>query len=334
MTTSTLPAEENNEFEANSAGSKKSGAFRVCPNCSLEFRAASNYCANCGQANKTHKRPVIHFVREFVEDLFNLDARLFVTFRDLVAKPGLLTKNYNSDQRARYTSPLKFYVIASLLFFFTINWLTRSGVETANLEFQEAMTQSDSLWTDTDIKMFSLSLDGEELGALSQIIPPDRSRVDSVLVAHGKEVGWFEMRLLMSFMPILVGQFSVSEYVAKLIRNFSYSLFVLMPVFAFILKVLYVRRHQYYTEHLIFAIHLHTFAFLVLTLGLWADQMQKIIPVQLLMFSGVLVYQVLAMRVVYEQGWMKTVVKSILANNIYFFVFLSVSLIVFLWSLF
>src|SRR5690606_27414209 len=55
-------------------------------------------------------------------------------------------------------------------------------------------------------------------------------------------------------------------------------MFFLLPLFAFLLKVLYLFSKRYYTEHLTLALHTHSFMFLAFLLmimlsgiGDWAD---------------------------------------------------------------
>jgi len=55
-------------------------------------------------------------------------------------------------------------------------------------------------------------------------------------------------------------------FVTLLLKNISYALFILMPLFALILQLLYLRRKRYYIEHLIFTVNMHSFALLLLSL--------------------------------------------------------------------
>jgi hypothetical protein len=58
-----------------------------------------------------------------------------------------------------------------------------------------------------------------------------------------------------------------SEVVRHMQRMAPYALFVLMPVFALLLYLIYFRRHRVYGEHLVFTLHVHAFLFFVLNLG-------------------------------------------------------------------
>ena len=100
-------------------------------------------------------------------------------------------------------------------------------------------------------------------------------------------------------------------------------IFFLLPIFAFILKVFYIRQDWYYSEHLIFALHNSAVAFLVFSLmalviafgggASWADTTSNV------MSMGILAYFYFAQLRVYGQGWLKTLVKFLLILSIYTF---------------
>ncbi len=50
-----------------------------------------------------------------------------------------------------------------------------------------------------------------------------------------------------------------------LIANLQRAFFLLLPVFALLLKLFYLRRGRLYLDHLVFALHFHAFAFVVMT---------------------------------------------------------------------
>ncbi|CAN0572076.1 unnamed protein product, partial [Laminaria digitata] len=224
----------------------------ACPNCSYTFEDADNFCPSCGQRNTTHKRPLRYFIREFFEELLSLDTRAFTTLHNLVLAPGLLTKNYNADKRALYTAPLRFYVLTSVLFFISISWMTQSSIRKSDAELKTAIQPSDSLFSDMNATLFwNLDLGPADFEALQKLDEYTMDSIDSVLTAQGKQTNWLNIRALLGLAPILSGDFSLEQYYSKLLRNLSYSLFFFMPMLALIFKFLYIRRHQFYTEHLI-----------------------------------------------------------------------------------
>ena len=87
-------------------------------------------------------------------------------------------------------------------------------------------------------------------------------------------------------------------------------MFVLLPVFALMLKLLYVRRRRFYAEHFVFLLHVHAFVYMifaallvmrgVFTLPTW-------LALSALLWVGIYIF--VAMRRVYGQGRGITLVK-------------------------
>jgi hypothetical protein len=93
--------------------------------------------------------------------------------------------------------------------------------------------------------------------------------------------------------------------IRDLLRFAPHMVFLLLPVFALLLKLLYVRRGRYYAEHVVFALHLHAFFFVMFLMTLlplwsWFDWIPAI---------WIFLYTWLAMKRVYRQGWFRTTVK-------------------------
>ncbi|MDJ0748602.1 MAG: DUF3667 domain-containing protein [Woeseiaceae bacterium] len=89
-------------------------------------------------------------------------------------------------------------------------------------------------------------------------------------------------------------------------------MFVLLPVFALLMKALYFRR--LYFDHLIFAIHLHTAGYLILALLLplenFADLNIGWAILQGVVGAYFLAYFFIAVRRVYESSWLITTLKA------------------------
>ena len=96
-------------------------------------------------------------------------------------------------------------------------------------------------------------------------------------------------------------------FLAGVERNAPTAAFLMLPLFAFILKLLYVFRKRYYVEHFVFSLHVHSFAFLLFTAALLIDS--EWFTTGALIWLGV--YILLAMRRVYRQRWLMTVVKFV-----------------------
>ena len=86
-----------------------------CLNCGSPL--VGQFCADCGQRDI----PPYPSVRELAIDAFwelsGWDGRFATTVRALVRRPGMLTREFLEGRRARYISPLRLYLMASLVYF-------------------------------------------------------------------------------------------------------------------------------------------------------------------------------------------------------------------------
>ena len=138
----------------------------------------------------------------------------------------------------------------------------------------------------------------------------------TVLARHGVEN---LPRIKKDPKPFLLGAFGLLPQV----------LFVLMPLFALLLKVFYLFKRRLYMEHLIVALHSHSFiyfALLLLTvLGLlrsWANGaapwMSGLLSVAIFVLGWWLpIYLLIMQKRVYRQGWFFTIVKYLLIGLCY-----------------
>jgi hypothetical protein len=106
--------------------------------------------------------------------------------------------------------------------------------------------------------------------------------------------------------------------VSDLLEYAPHMVFLLLPVFALLLKALYVRRGRYYAEHFVFALHVHAFFFIIAIIMFllpWGG-------VNGLLLLWMIAYTWLAMRRVYRQGWLRTTAKWALLGWSYTMVFM------------
>jgi hypothetical protein len=96
-------------------------------------------------------------------------------------------------------------------------------------------------------------------------------------------------------------------------ENAPIGVFVMMPLFALILKLLYVRHKRFYVEHFVFALHTHAFAFLTGTVVLLSNSD----TVQGLAMIWLMIYLFFALKRVYGQGIIRTFTKYVVLGFAY-----------------
>ena len=96
-----------------------------------------------------------------------------------------------------------------------------------------------------------------------------------------------------------------------------------IPLFAFILKILYIRKGRFYVEHLVYALHIHTFLYVaVIITSLAVMGANRTVPalggwITGLMVCAIVVQIFLSIRRVYNQGWFMTMLKFLLGGFVY-----------------
>jgi hypothetical protein len=86
-----------------------------CLNCGTEVQG--RYCHVCGQENVVPKETFWHMVTHFFFDITHFDSQFFASVKDLLFRPGFLSKEYMIGRRASYLHPVRMYVFTSAIFF-------------------------------------------------------------------------------------------------------------------------------------------------------------------------------------------------------------------------
>jgi hypothetical protein len=127
------------------------------------------------------------------------------------------------------------------------------------------------------------------------------AELDSVIVTRVRELGEMEPKE------------AIQHVIEEFLKYVPQTMFLLVPVFAGLLKLLYIRQKRLYVEHFVFALHVHAFVFLTMGLTL----IEPISFLQPFAMLWMVVYGYLAMHRVYGQGWFMTGVKYMTAGLSY-----------------
>ena len=98
----------------NLQGQLEQQAAGRCLNCGEELEGA--FCSSCGQRSVPANPTVSELAGDAWQELSGYDGRVAATFRGLL-HPGRLTVDYLQGRRARYLSPIRLYLIASVVYF-------------------------------------------------------------------------------------------------------------------------------------------------------------------------------------------------------------------------
>nr|WP_314547597.1 DUF3667 domain-containing protein [uncultured Massilia sp.] len=259
-----------------------------CPNCGADV--SGNFCHQCGQETVLHPPSMAEFFHEFVGHYVALEGKLWKTLGLLLFRPGRLTLEYMAGRRVRYVQPLRVYLTFSLIFFALFKFMgeehhiggvkydAKPVIHVGKDDIEKQKQARAELQAELEAEQNT-----RELAKLDTFKRFENGLIDSFTQDNGKKV----KLAMFSYAP--------------------YAVFALMPVFALLLKLLYLGSGRRYGEHLLFALHTNAFAFLMLSLILLADG-----PVPSLgqvMFLWMMVYLPLAMRRVYGGGRIATFLR-------------------------
>jgi len=119
-----------------------------CLNCGRPLDFTDKFCPNCSQRNSTKQLSINDFLQEFMSSIFTYDSRLRYTIKDLLFKPGTITKNYVKGQRLKYANPFRFFLSVSIIYFLIQGLATSLGIDDGNSAFK---LNGDSINTTTNI---------------------------------------------------------------------------------------------------------------------------------------------------------------------------------------
>ena len=290
----------------------------TCLNCGNE--RAENFCPQCGQ-RAGNRLEIGAFVRDVVDDQLSVDAKIPRTLGPLFLKPGFLTAEFINGRAARYIPPFRLYLLTSLLFFLLLSFLSGRS-DWAERAEKEITAQSDTVAARTAAAdtanglRIGVSRNGETWLQKTEVNVPWKwldQKIETNLDALGK-------------LPPAVAMRRVTD---ATIEELPKVMFILLPVYALLLKLLYARRKRYYIEHFIFALHVHSFTFLLFAMALvsrldWASVIISIV---------LPVYTYVAMKRVYQQGYFKTFVKWGVLGFVYSTLLMFGLIFAFIWAL-
>ena len=240
-------------FSPASDASPTPSPLASCLNCHAPL--AGPFCSECGQRDV----PPYPSVRELVVDAFSefsgWDGRLATTVRGLITRPGRLTREFLEGRRARFISPLRLYLTASLVYFVL-------AATTPDVRLEDGTAMFVGLRV-TNFPSDSTGSRAQRVGAaagtaLDSGQPLDAATRDSLLAEISGAPTPMQPFLRRAVLDPVGLKRSVLEALPRM-------LFAQLPVFAGIVAVFY--RGRKYPEHLYFAIHLHAFVFLALSLA-------------------------------------------------------------------
>ena len=407
--------------------------YTYCKNCGT--RLEGMYCHHCGQYALDTEQPFWKYVRQYFENVYQFDTKVWRTLWYMFTRPGFLTAEFNAGKINSYVHPFRLYMCISVVFFAVVFMLTGDRVGDLNsmntghlkrrivqqleqpaaladttvylyqapdlvkvLSMHYGIADVDSLvryqLVDTpyglarttlprllvDSCFRVVNIDGQDWDFIRQTRAMEHLNIENWI--DGKDYGPDNVEAIHAFpvdslhvattdgrdslvldparvyvwndtknaeVATLQREQFTNDFLNGLSKWTPFYMMFLLPLFAFMLKVLYYRKHMPYMWHFVHAIHLNTVFLILLSIPLiplfayGIDDIlsdgttltyvqRKFAATTIAGFPiAMFLYMFVSFHVVYRQGWIKTLVKSVLFFATFTAIALLVATLLLLW---
>jgi hypothetical protein len=290
----------------------------ACLNCDAPTTGA--YCAACGQRAEDRTVGLRLLITDGLEDLVNLDGRVFRTFRELLLRPGFVSAEYVRGRRARYFTPFRTYLAASLACFLVTaarDGLRRTDAVPApppraasplagvTLDLAErGLTVDIDPDVDGEIALGPLRVRERDLRGSVEDYDRRQAALSPEQRASPLERATTRNAIRMTHAPEVLAQ----RFVEQAPKMMS----ALVPVHAALLALFYHRRRRFFAEHLVLSLHQHALVFVFLTIDIlipsdgwgWMGT-----ALDGLVASAAFLHLVASLRTFHGEGWLASAAK-------------------------
>ncbi len=335
---------------------------RHCENCQIALQGP--FCHGCGQPERTPVRALFALAGDAVDYLFDLDSRLLNTLKNLFFRPGRLTEAYLRGQRMSFVRPLRIYIVVSALLFVVISATTNDlnvvTDEEGNTAQANAQVTNVPGVGETGADTVAAPGSDLEAAAVDEMPPPPillpvRGEPETAVAGKRKPISltlfgskpWHATDNPLEFavfpdavnrrINIFIGTVIEKSELARenpkrlgheFLRVLPQSMFVLLPIFALLLKVVMVFKRRLYMEHLMVAVHSHTFIFMGILVAVVLGSIEEWWPTTWLnpwgLLTGLTVAWIpinlfLTQKRVYRQSFLGAAFGSLIISTLYLF---------------
>ena len=303
-----------------------------CANCGVAL--LGNYCSDCGQEDREVRRPFWRILSHLLRAVLDLDGRVYRSLFLLYTRPGHLSDEYLNGRRARYTPPLRMFLVLSISFFLMVSIAGNFAAPPAagNGAGAPAADGNPAAQQASDRPIQELLGAGDE---------------DEQLDLDPQEIVEALREMELPFLPAAAEEQLISLVIDQLIANYTdmrespgaffrdffsesleyVTIFVLlmMPLLALVQWVLYVFKGRYYIEHFILTLHNHSFlivtAYLLALTGLFGNLLPVLEGfidwIDFAIVIWAIIYLYLSLKNFYRGGYIVSGLVYVTASLIY-----------------
>ena len=264
----------------------------ICTNCDSELKGP--FCEQCGQPSRSRRAPFWRMVAEASEDVITFDSKFYKSVFQLLIQPGQLSQQFISGKRVAILPPIRMYLVISLAFFLVFQ-IPSPDVTNENVYIGDVLIGYDQpIEGQPTYRIFSFGKEDKVFG------------------------DWFKKTFADKEEEIKSGnpQVVVDRIFNNLEDSIPKILIIFLPIFALVLKLLYLFKRVLYFDHLIFSLHFQSWLMgmilIIYALALqnpWWSALSAVIPI----------YLAKAQKVVYQQSYWLVIPKTFVILIVYVF---------------
>ncbi|MCX2720009.1 DUF3667 domain-containing protein [Lentiprolixibacter aurantiacus] len=334
-----------------------------CKNCEKSFDATFDFCPYCGQEKADDLTFGVLFSNT-IENYFSIDARFFRSFIPLMLKPGVLPRRFVDGKRLKYLHPAQFYLFISVLFFFLFASSVREADSEVSQVLEKGFNAEISLDSVVNPEPDSLALEqarkvmkqnqkftgmsDQDIAVLDSVMKADpnipkmsftfrREALDSLIAIGAPQ----EEKLKVMGMDEDAGSFTRRFYqqllkfyekkgggiLQTLYDSIPIAMFLLMPLFALLLKVFYWKRGNF-AHHMVFSFYYFTFLFTAFSILMLLNMIWDVpFALEFLVSLSFGIYLMIALRNFYRSSWIGAFFKSGFVSFIYMIVIVPIAFV-------
>lgn len=280
----------------------------LCPNCGTAFpEPRPHFCGECGQEARLRPPTLGEFGQQLGGAYISMEGALWRTLWRLFLLPGQLTLEYFAGRRRRYVLPLRLYLTISVIALLMLRVVTGQQFEANSLDraapadgaaSRPLLQIEDQIEGRTEGKTNG----NVQIGGLAGMRFGFKDGVFYCEKLPASTCKRLERRIAVDKASLQHEMLNVGQ---RSLNNLGATMFVLLPAFALWLKLIFIDKRLRYTEHLVFALHLHAFWFAMLLLML--------VPWEPLASTAALAsvaYPLVALQRVYRTRWWSTLLRA------------------------
>lgn len=325
-----------------------------CLNCEQPLDMSDVYCPYCSQLNSNKQLSAKDFFGEFINSIVVYDSRLRNTLKDLLFRPGVITRNYVKGQHLKYANPFRFFLSVSIIYFLLNGFIDifqgTSENSLVNLKTPprksfnlDSLAQNISTTTSDAIR-YADSVEAQKEKEPIQYLSDkeldtmpfmesyferislynefyDTYKIKDANVAldslHHRNTS-FNRWVYSKNTTIEKIKENPKAFMNYILTKIPFFLFFFTPFFALFFWLIYSWKKYTYVEHMVFIFHIFSFIFLAMLIFLIPDLIigEQVLLGILFVFIGPF-YFYKALRNFYKQGRLLTLIKFVFLNIVF-----------------